>query len=167
MTNVGVLLSVEIELRGTQAEAKRRILTKFQTDPDRPVPLFKMIPFNDGDLITETENVVVAIPGSKLTCESIDQMIENNQIQDQTISKLQAEVTNLKRRLAQSDSVRQEALDTVNQLRSEFMHLIEELTPRTSQVASTTKISSENSSKPHGPCASRSIPKLRLSNIRN
>ena len=166
-SNVGVMLSLDLELKGSPAEAKHQILNRFKADPNKTLHLYRLVNIDDDAVIEKSENIVVTIPGSKLTCEAIDELIETNQIQNQTISELQTEITNLKRKLAQSDSVRQEALGTVNQLRTEFIHLIEELTPRTCQVASSGKSSGETSNRMINPSVPRNIPKLKLSNIRN
>lgn len=142
---VDILLGVECESQVANMTSGKdvvdRVLSHFgSSTATSDVQLYRLerLPLNT--VLSDSETVVVRINNSNLSCQSIERILENS---DENI--LKSEVAQLRRKLAQSDAIRLEALGTVNQLRNEFMALIEDLAP------------------PHStPQKTRTIPKLGL-----
>ena len=136
-----------------------------------------MVPLVDNDTVNVNDSFVVSVPGSKLDCAQVDDLVHTCKLQEDTIVALKIEIAQLQSKLTHSNSVRQDALGTVNQLRAEFIHLIEELTPRTSQAATTREKVLPNSRKlpefvtgssthRRVPVTQRSVPRLGIGKLR-
>ena len=118
--------------------------------------------------------IVVRLPESRLTCEAVEEILLKKNEQSRVIDEQRMEIESLKERLAQSDLLRRESLDTVNKLRTEFVDLIHQVTPRRKEpdtargrggathtqdwVPRTTRNVIQESSK--------SVPKLWLTSLR-
>lgn len=173
MANVGLYLDIGDHMCGTAEAVKHRILAKFQVPGDVKLKLFRMSPIEADEYVASNDLVVANLPRSKMRCDTIDEVIETNRLQEETIVSLKVEIAQLRRKLALSDGVRQEALDTVNQLRSEFIHLIEEIHPKnTSSTARFQVLHKQPSQTPPPQSARKSdstkqVPRLCLSGLRN
>ena len=178
MVNIGIWLSVGKE-RGVNGvyDVEELVIDKFKLK-QRPTGLkvYKLIEVGNDELVSESEKLVVVCPSSKLSCDTVESIINQNNGNEMVIKALKNEVNLLQNRFNQSDHIREEALGTVNQLRNEFIHLIEEISPR-APVAATNRERFPIHARPViEPVASTSrtqrsvfnrlIPRLGLSNLR-
>lgn len=173
MPNVGLFLDIGDHMCGTAEALKQRITAKFQVPGDIKLKLFRMTPIEADEYVASSNLVVASLPGSKMRCDTIEEVIETNRLQEETIVSLRIEIAQLRRKLAQSDGVRQEALATVNQLRSEFIHLIEEIHPKNTSSTARSQVLHKQPSQTPAPQSARKsdsnkkLPRLCLSGLRN
>ena len=117
---------------------------------------------------------VVVLPKSNLNCETVERIILKKNEQAQIIDEQREEIESLKDRLSRSETLRREALDTVNKLRSEFVDLIQQATPRGRTLDSTRCRGNSTSNSEWVPRTTRgvvttttkAVPKLWLTSLR-
>ena len=120
------------------------------------------------------ETYVVFLPKSRLTCEAVESIILKKNEQENVIDEQRMEIESLKARLIQSDKLRHESLETVNKLRAEFLHLVNQVTPRGNGIdSSRRRLELNGTQEPRSrrvlrfaPDSSRSVPKLWLTSLR-
>jgi len=135
---------------------------ELKTVPDLGGSLFR-VPPNDED---DEEFIVVRLGNSHLNCFRIEELIQKRKEQECIIHELRVENTQLKAKVAHCQSMRHEALQTVNKLRNEFVGLMEDITPRrdgsqTQRMFSSRKQLSARLLQKQ----SQSIPRLRLTSL--
>ncbi len=120
------------------------------------------------------EVVVVKLPQSRLTCEAVEEIIHKKNEQSRVIDEQRMEIESLKERLTQCEKLRRESLETVNKLRTEFVDLIHQITPRRNEpetargrtCAKNTQDWVPRTSRATAQDPSKSVPKLWLTSLR-
>ena len=170
MAKVGLFVNLNerVSDNATVEKVRRSVLKRFEVDSSHRVDVFRMVPLRPHEPVTPADMLAVVVPQSRLDAHAIEELVQSNRIQQESLIDLKLENANLKQRLAQSDSVRQEALDTVNLLRTEFMTLLDEIAPRTPLVAATARPHMCNQYSRQNPLTQRKhVPRLGLSNLRH
>lgn len=166
MKKIGLFLDAGIVDSTDTCTVEKYIRDKF---------LVEECPCLDGCIYEVNEGMaVVVLPKSNLNCETVETIIRKKNEQTLTIDEQQTEIEALKERLSRSETLRREALTTVNKLRNEFVDLIQQATPRGRTLESTRcKVTSTGSPdwvpRTTRGCAkdnTKSVPKLWLTSLR-
>lgn len=124
-------------------------------DPRRHIEVYRLERLAQNATLRDKEALVVRVHNSPLDCNAIERLMlesssnnsaghtngsataisEKVQKHSEAVAAAEAtalrhEISSLKKRLTQSEVVRAETQATINQLRKEFMALVEELVPR-------------------------------------
>lgn len=173
MAEIGIFVDLNLEKveSGSDVQHVRQlILERFSGNSHARVDMYRMTPLRSHEEVTTSDMLVAHVPGSQLSGDRIESIIQSNQRQEQMIRELNREIDELRNRVRQSDLIRQEALSTVDLLRSEFMNLLEEVTNRRdSHVALSSRLREpyEHNSSARNSHRSKLIPRLGLTNLRH
>jgi hypothetical protein len=139
--SVGFFLDLDLHVSASSsyADVRRTILQHFDADPRHRVQLYKLEPLSDKEAVGSSEALVVRIPGTNLTGKTVEEIVTRNNSNENTIFHLERQNRILENKLAQSESIRRDALDTVDQLRREFISLVAEFSPGLQQGSRTKR----------------------------
>lgn len=173
MADIGLFVDLNLEKVEKSSDVqhvRERILQRFSGSPHARVDIYRMTPLRSHEEVFPSDMLVAHVPGSQLSGGTIENIIKSNQSQERTIRDLGLEISQLREKVRQSDTIRQEALSTVDLLRSEFMNLLEEVAHRQDSnvsVSSRLREPYENVSSARRSQRSKLIPRLSLSNSRH
>lgn len=169
---VGLCLDLGLQLNPSAscAEVKKHVLRHFDADLGHNIELFTMHPLEPHEAIGQDANLVVKIPGTLLNLKTVEELANDNNYKQNEIIELKIEINQLKKRLAHSEAIRRDALETVDMLRREFIGLFRELSPKLSRAIAASSAKSVRE-YPNGLSARQSsrhkqLPNLTLNNIR-
>lgn len=169
---VGLCLDLGLQLNPSAscAEVKNSVLSHFDADMGHNIEIFTTHPLEPHEVIGKDANLVVKIPGTLLTIKTVEELANDNNYKQNEIIELKIEVNKLKKRLADSEAIRRDALETVDMLRREFIGLFKELSPKLSRAIAASSAKSVRE-YPNGLSArqtsqQRILPNLTLNNLR-
>jgi hypothetical protein len=173
MAEIGLFVDLNLERVEKSSDVqhvRERILQRFSGNPHARVDIYRMTSLRSHEEVNPSDMLVAHVPGSQLSGCTIENIIKSNQEQEQTIRDLNLEISELREKFRHSDTIRQEALSTVDLLRSEFMNLLEEVTNRRdSHVTTSSRLREpyEHASSARRSQRLKLIPRLGLSNLRH
>lgn len=134
-SSVGLFLDLGIRVNksSTCDDIRNTVLNHFHAHPNNKVEVYRLERFDHSDTGTDSTNIVIKIPGTLLTGKTVEEIVNENHSKQNDIVNLKIELKQLRKRLAQSDSIRKDALEAVDQLRREFVSLMSELSPLSSK----------------------------------
>ena len=88
--------------------------------------IYKLVEVRPDEVLKTSAFVCVRVPGSQLKCQVVEEMLAAKSAMETQVENLTKELGFLKKLIARSETVRKEALGTVNLLREEFNHLIDD-----------------------------------------
>lgn len=150
MAKIGLFIDLDERIcDNTKVEkVRQRILARFNIDPTarHRVDIYRMTPLRSHEEIAHSDMLVAHVPQSTLDAPTIEALIQTNKQLESTVQELRVELAHTVKKLTHSDTVRAEALETIEQLRTEFISLADDV----NHVNDQNPVSARNTQRSKG-----------------